>query len=80
MSYAAKELAPKLGLEFKERNIDKSGSKYEEARQYILQNYQTKTRKQMIQELVTNTRIKSEASASIHICKIAKNEGLTIIS
>ncbi len=78
VSNSAKELNASLGKAYLTRNTNKPTLKREKARQIIIDNCKTMSRKDIMKKLVEEAGIKSESSASIHISKILKEENLSI--
>lgn len=77
VSNSAKELNVSLGKTYATRNTKKDSLKREKARQIVLDNYKTMTRKDIVKKLVDEAGIKTESSASIHISKIIKEERIS---
>lgn len=77
VSNSAKALNGSLGKVYSTRNTKKDTLKREKARQIILDNYKTMTRKDIVKKLVDEAGIKTESSASIHISKIIKEERIS---
>lgn len=76
VTQSAKIIDPTIGKFTRTRRCLKPEVKREVARKLILERHKDVTRKEMVQILVRETTIKSEASASIHISKIMGEEGI----
>lgn len=77
ISNASKELNISLGKQFITRNTSKPSLKKEQAKNIILSNYASLTRKELADKLVKDLELKSINSAQTHISRIIKENGLS---
>lgn len=72
ISNAAKELNASLGKQYKTRQSAKPSLKKEKAKDLVINNYTTMTRKELATKLVNELGVKSPNSAQTHISRIIK--------
>lgn len=73
---ASRELNTQLGKVYHKRNTQKPTLKKEQAKQIVISNYASMTRKELADKLVKDLELKSHNSAQTHISRIIKEAGL----